>query len=194
MQRGLTVRSQVIAEAAWPVTGVYREVALILLGSGLVALTARIQIHLWPVPVTGQTFGVLLVGALLGSRRGALAVLCYLAQGAVGLPFLAGSVGGIGRMLGPTGGYLLGFVPAAFMTGWLCEHGWDRRLPTALLSMLIGNACIYLMGLPWLANFVGWDRVLRVGVLPFIPGDLLKIALAANALPCGWALLQPSRR
>jgi len=182
-------QTPVLVEAVCPVATVYRDIALLLLGSWLIALTARVQIPLFPVPVTGQTFGVLLVGALLGGRRGALAVLCYLAQGAAGLPVLAGGAGGAARMLGPTGGYLLGFVLAAFVTGWLCEHGWDRRLRTSLIAMFIGNVCIYVIGLPWLANFVGWERVLGVGLLPFIPGDLLKIVLAAYALPCGWRLL-----
>jgi biotin transport system substrate-specific component len=141
------------------------------------------------VPLTGQTFAVLLVGALLGSRRGSLSLLAYLAEGAVGLPVFAGGSGGLARLWGPTGGYLVGFIAAARMVGWLCERGWDRRVRTAALAMLIGNGVIYLFGLPWLAHFVGAERVLALGLLPFMPGDLVKLALAALALPSGWKLL-----
>ena len=180
-----------LAEALWPRSGIAREAALVLGGSLLVALTAQVAVTLpfSPVPVTGQTFGVLLVGALLGSRRGALSLLAYLGEGALGLPVLAGGTGGLARLAGPTGGYLVGFVAAAFVVGWLGERGWDRRLPTASAAMLLDNAVIYFLGLPWLARFVGLEQALTLGLLPFIPGDLLKIALAALALPGGWILM-----
>ncbi len=168
-----------------------QEVLLILSGSLLVGLMAQIAISLpfTPVPITGQTFGVLLVGALLGSRRGALALGLYLLEGIAGLPVFAGGTGGPARLLGPTGGYLLGFVAAAGVTGWLCERGWDRRVFTAALAMLVGNIVIYLFGLPWLALFVGPEKALMMGLWPFIPGDALKLTLAALALPSAWALV-----
>lgn len=178
------------AEALWPKATLGRDVALILVGSWLVALFAQIQIPLWPVPITGQTFGVLLIGALLGSRRGTLSLLAYLAQGAAGLPFFAGSAAGIAVLAGPTGGYLVGFVAAAYVVGWLSERGWDRRFATAVAAMLVGNLVIYTFGLSWLVHFVGRETLLQAGLLPFLPGDLAKILLAALVLPSGWALLQ----
>lgn len=158
--------------------------------SSLVALTAQLAIPLQPVPITGQTLGILLVGALLGSKRGALALLTYLAEGAVGLPVFAGGTGGLARLMGPMGGYLLGFVIAAFLVGGLSERGWDRRFITTAIAMLVGNMAIYVLGLPWLANFIGWERAFQVGFFPFIPGDLIRIALAASVLPSAWAWLK----
>ena len=182
-------RRPVLVEAIWPQASLLSQIALVLVGSWLIALTARLQIPLWPVPITGQTFAVLLIGALLGSKRGALSMLAYLSQGLAGLPFFAQGSAGPARLLGPTGGYLVGMLVAAYAVGWLCERGWDRRLMSAFLAMLIGTACIYACGLVWLAYFVGWPSVLSAGLLPFIPGDLLKIVLAALLLPQGWALL-----
>jgi biotin transport system substrate-specific component len=181
------------AETVWPWTGVGRDIALVVGGSWLVALLAQVQVPLWPVPVTGQTFGVLLVGSLLGSRRGALSMLTYLAQGFLGLPVFAGGAAGVARLFGPTGGYLIGFVVAAFIVGRLSELGWERRFWSAVAALLIGNLCIYAVGLPWLAAFVGWAAVLQAGFFPFLVGDVLKVVLAALALPWGWALLSARR-
>ncbi len=179
----------VMVERVWPRASAMREVAVGLGGIALLALAAQVTIPLEPVPITGQTFGVLLIGALLGARRGALTVAGYVAAGVAGLPIFAGGAAGIGRLAGPTGGYLLGFIAAAALVGWLSERGWDRRLGTAAAAMLAGTAAIYLFGLPWLAMFVGWRQVIAVGLAPFVVGDLLKLALAALALPGGWALL-----
>ncbi|MFN4293301.1 MAG: biotin transporter BioY [Thermoflexales bacterium] len=170
-----------------------RDAAMTLLGSWLVAALAQIVIPLQPVPITGQTLGVLLVGAALGWRRGALALVAYVLQGAAGLPFFAGGASGAARLLGPTGGYLIGFIFAAALTGWLSERGWDRRFWSTLLAMALGNAIIYAIGIPWLAQFVGWPRALEVGLLPFLPGDAIKAALAALALPGAWALVARRR-
>ncbi len=166
------------------------DVALVSGGSLLIALAAQIAIPLpfSPVPITGQTLAVLLVGVLLGSRRGASSLLLYLAEGALGLPVFAGGRCGFLYLLGPTGGYLLGFVVAAFVTGWLAERGWDRRVRSNVPVMLLGNAIIYALGLPWLAHFVGATRVLALGFYPFIVGDLLKITLASLSLPWAWKL------
>lgn len=168
------------------------EALLALGGSAFVALMARVSIPLpfSPVPITGQTFAVLLVGTLLGSVRGATALGLYLLWGALGLPVFAGGRGGIVHILGPTGGYLLGFVAAAYTVGLLAQRGWDRRPWTCALSMAVGNALIYILGLPWLAGYVGPDKVLRLGLLPFIPGDLLKVLAAVIILPSGWKLLR----
>lgn len=175
-----------LVEVIWPRIGLRREIVLILVSSWLIALSAQVVIPIRPVPITGQTFGVLLVGALLGSKRGALAVLVYLAQGAMGLPIFAGGMGGAARLAGPTGGYLIGFIIAAFAVGWLSEKGWNRGFTATVISMVIGTAAIYAFGLPWLATFVGWESVLKVGLFPFLPGDLLKVILAAAALPRVW--------
>jgi biotin transport system substrate-specific component len=179
----------VMVERIWPRSSAWRDVLLALVGVLLLGLVAQIEIPLQPVPITGQTFGVLLLGALLGSRRGALTVAGYVAAGVAGLPVFAGGASGITRFFGPTGGYLLGFIAAAWVVGWLSERGWDRRLLTAAAAMLIGTGAIYLFGLTWLSFFVGWGRVVALGLAPFVVGDLLKLALAALALPGGWALL-----
>lgn len=179
-----------LAGAIWPQASLTRDLMLVLAGSWLIALTAQISFTIGPVPVTGQTFGVLLVGALLGSRRGAVTLLAYLAQGFAGLPIFAGGMATTAVLAGPTAGYLLGFVPAAFVVGWLCERGWDRRVETAVIAMLFGNLIIYAFGLPLLSRLVGWDQVLQLGLVPFIPGDILKIILAAIVMPAGWKLLQ----
>jgi len=169
---------------------------LVVLFSAFVALSARIAIPLpfTEVPLTGQTLAVLLTGGVLGSRRGALALLLYLVEGAIGLPVFAPSAAlppGIGRLLGPTGGYLLSFPLVVGIVGLLAERGWDRRLGPAALAMLAGNLLIYLVAVPWLALFTGslW-LALAKGMLPFIPGDLLKIAIAAVALPSAWTLVR----
>jgi biotin transport system substrate-specific component len=178
-------------EAVWPRPGVAREVVLVLGGAILIALAAQIQIPLpfSPVPVTGQTFAVLLLGALYGSKRGAATVLTYLVLGTVGFPVFAGGAAGAARLMGPTAGYLVGFIAAAFVVGALAERGWDRRPWTTAGAMILGNLIVYAVGVAWLARFVGWDKVLATGVLPFLAGDALKIALAMLLLPAGWRLL-----
>ena len=166
------------------------DAALIVGGSLFIALCSQFTIHVGPVPITGQTFAVLLSGMLLGSRRGALSVLAYLAEGIAGLPvFSPGGPIGLARLMGPTGGYLVGFVAAAYIVGRLAEMGWDRKVPPTLAAMLIGNSVIYAFGLPWLALLVGVDKALPLGLYPFIVGDLLKAALATALLPTGWRLL-----
>ncbi len=166
------------------------DLAMIVAGSLVVALGAQLEVKLpfTPVPMTGQPFAVLLVGALLGARRGAAAMLTYLGEGALGLPVFAGGAAGVAKILGPSGGYLLGFVPAAAVTGFLAERGWDRRFLTTWAAMALGSTMIFACGLPWLAQFVGWGNVLAAGLYPFIPGDLVKQALAALALPGAWNL------
>ena len=163
----------------------------VLGGSVFIALSAQVAVPLpfTPVPVTGQTLAVLLVGALMGRVRAAICVAAYLTEGALGLPVFAGGGVGVAHLIGPTGGYLLGFMPAVWTTGWLAERGWDRRLATCLPAMLVGNACIYAFGLMWLARFTGAERVFGAGLWPFLPGDVLKVLAAAALLPSGWKLL-----
>jgi len=168
--------------------GLY-DVALIIGGSLAIALSARVAIG-WPVPLTGQTFPVLMIAALLGSRRGCLAVLAYITEGAAGLPVFAHGRFGLAVLSESTGGYLVGFVAAAYLVGLLAERGWDRRVWTTVLAMVFGNIAIYAFGLLWLCCLMGVNRtVLTVGLYPFVLGDLMKIALAAILLPSGWKLL-----
>lgn len=185
--------------ASWRRSAASRVVAdavLILAGSVLVALTAQVAVPLpfTPVPITGQTFGVLFVGALLGSRRGALALAAYLLEGAAGLPVFAAGGATVAWLAGPTAGYLWSYPAAAWLTGRLAERGWDRRPATAALALAAGNAVIYAVGLPWLAFFVGSERVVAAGFLPFLPGDLVKIAVAAGALAGAWRMLGDESR
>lgn len=168
-----------------------RSVLLAIVGSGLLAISAKVQVPFWPVPMTMQTFAVLLIGFTYGWRLGAATVVLYLAEGAAGLPVFAGG-GGIAYLAGPTAGYLLGFVVAAALVGRLAELGWDRKVSTTALAMLLGNLAIYVSGLLWLGTVVGYGKVFAVGMLPFLPGDALKLALAAAVLPAAWRLLRRS--
>lgn len=167
--------------------GLTRDLLLVLAGTAVIALSAQVAVYLpfTPVPISGQTFGVLLIGLALGSRRGALAVATYVAQGAAGLPVFAGGASGLAVVLGPRGGYLAGMVLAAFVAGKLAERGWDRRLPSVAGAMLVGNAAIYAVALPWLAFFVGGDlgTAFALGCAPFLLGDAIKVALAAGGVP-----------
>ncbi len=189
-------RAQVLTmmDAVFPKATLLRNVVLVLSSTTLIALCARISFPVpWSsVPITGQTFAVLLTGALLGSRLGALSVVAYLAQGAMGLPVFAYG-GGAAYFAGPTAGFLIGFVPMAFIVGYLCERGWDRRPWTAAPAMLAGSVVLYIFGLSWLARFVPGDSLLAAGLTPFIAGDLTKIVLATIALPSGWALINRLR-
>lgn len=169
--------------------------ALLALGGSLALwASAKVQIPFYPVPLTMQTFMVLAIGMAFGWRLGAATIALYLAQGALGMPVFAGTPEkgiGLAYMAGPTGGYLLGYLAAAAACGFLAERGWDRRVVTTALAMLIGNAIIYIPGLLWLGTLVGWDKpVLAWGLTPFLAGDLLKLALASALLPLAWQALR----
>ncbi len=169
-----------------------RESIWMVLGALWVALFAQVRIPLpfTPVPITGQTFAVLLVGATLGARRGMGALMLYLLMGITGLPVFAGGKSGLFHLTGPTGGYLIGFVIAAWVVGWMAEHGLERSLRTSLLPFSIGTLIIYLTGVPWLALYVGPQAALQKGLFPFLLGDLIKLLLAAIALPSAWRLME----
>ena len=169
----------------------FYDVALIVGGSLVVGLSAQIALPLAfsPVPITGQTLAVLLVGALMGRVRGGIVMLLYLAEGVAGLPVFAGGGAGAAHLLGPTGGYLVGFVAAATVTGYLAERGWDRRFGTTLAAMLLGTVAIYAVGLAWLGLFTGTENLLAMGLYPFVPGAIVKIIVAAALVPQGWRLL-----
>lgn len=170
---------------------------LVPAASLVIAACAQVAIPLpfTPVPLTGQTFAVLLTGMALGSRRGALAVALYVLEGALGLPFFAAGAAGLAKLIGPTGGYLCAFPLAAFVAGLLAERGWDRKPLTTVLGMLASSLTIFLFGALWLAHFVGGITPAVVqGVLPFLPGDVLKSLLAAGLLPGAWQLTRNQRR
>ncbi len=172
------------------------DIGIAICGSIVIALASRIAFYLplSPVPVTGQTFAVLLVGAILGRKRAVMAVAAYLTEGAMGLPVFAGGAAGIGILGGLTGGYLIGFLAAGFITGYLAESGWDRRFLTTVLAMIFGNLAIYIFGVSWLAAFIGIDKALYAGLLVFLPGDILKIIAASLLLPVGWKLLDRKKK
>jgi biotin transport system substrate-specific component len=171
---------------------VVRQVGLVIGFSLLTALAAQVVIPIGPIPVTGQTFVVLLTGALLGSRLGAMAMIAYLVEGASGLPFFQSGHFGLLYLMGPTGGYLIAFPAAAYVTGAFAEHGWDRRFLTAAAAMAIGSAIIMLSGWAWFSVVMRTSPMLTLyaTVIKFIPGDIIKITLAAAVLPSGWKLLK----
>lgn len=177
-----------------------RDIALVVGFALLTALSAQIVIPLGftPVPITGQTFAVLLAGGLLGARRGAASQALYVAMGAIGLPFFAEGAGGWEAATGSTAGYLVGFVVAAWLVGSLAERGQDRSVLTAVPAFLAGTVVIYAMGAGWLALFLdipltaaaGEPSAIALGVAPFLVGDLLKAVLAGVALPLGWRFVR----
>ncbi len=170
------------------------EIGLLLTGTALLTLSAQAAIHLpfSPVPITGQTFAVLTIGMLYGAMRGGATVLAYLAQGAAGLPVFAGG-GATNTLLGPTAGYLIAFVAAATLVGFLAERGWDRRISTTLIAMILGTIVIFIGGVTVLAGWVGPENAVAMGLTPYLPGAAVKIAAAAAVLPLGWKLLHRSR-
>ena len=161
------------------------------LASLCISISAQFSIPFYPVPFTLQTLTVLLAGIILGPRAGGVAIGLYLLEGAAGLPVFASGNSGLAYMMGPTGGYLLGFLPAAVLVGWLARKGWDRNIVSAFAAMLAGNAVIYVPGILWLGSVIGWDKpVLQFGLGLFVISDLLKIAVASLALPFVWRALR----
>jgi biotin transport system substrate-specific component len=151
----------------------------IVLASAVLALSAKIEVPFWPVPMTLETLAAIGLGGLFGARFAGAAALLWLAEGAAGLPVFAGAAAGPAYFLGPTGGYLVGFVLAALLVGRAADRGLRARPLLLLAAMLAGVAVIYICGVAWLAHLVGWQRSVRLGLLPFIPADLTKAALAA---------------
>ncbi|MBA2461183.1 MAG: biotin transporter BioY [Actinobacteria bacterium] len=179
--------------AAFPRAGLLTDIVLVALGAGLIAAAAQVSVPLpfTPVPVTGQTFAVLLVGSALGTVRGGSAGSLYLLVGLAGVPVYADGTSGWAIVSGATGGYLIAFPLAAALAGWLAEHRWDRRFSSAVGAMLTGNVLIYLLGLPWLAVVLdtGLEKTLELGFYPFVVGDMVKLYLAAALLPSAWRLI-----
>ncbi|GIU94834.1 MAG: biotin biosynthesis protein BioY [Gaiellaceae bacterium] len=189
----MSAEATTLRSAALPHAGRLVDALLVVAGAGLIAASAQIAIPLpfTPVPITGQTFSVLLVGAALGTTRGGASGLLYVLAGALGAPVYAEGSGGLAALTGPTGGYLLAFPVAAALTGRLAERRWDRRFSSSLGALLTGNVVVYLIGLPWLAVSLdtSLERTLELGLYPFVPGDVLKLYLAAVTLPAAWRVV-----
>lgn len=186
------------------------QVACAVGGSLLMAGLAQISVHLpfTPVPITGQTLGVLLIGAAYGPALGAATILLYLAWAVVGLPVFAPQADGshltgleVLAFAGTTGGYLWGFLLAAGLVGWLSRSGWDRSIRSSISAMLLGSIVIYAVGVPWLHHAlpailggpVTWQKTFELGLYPFLIGDTVKLLLAAGLLPLAWRTLQRLR-
>jgi biotin transport system substrate-specific component len=183
--------------AVFPRSGLLTDALLVLGGAGFVGLMAQISVRLGftPVPITGQTFAVLLVGAAYGSTLGAATLAAYLVLGVIGVPLYADQSHGWDVFSGATGGYIVGFIFAAAVTGALAERGWDKKFSSSIAAMLTGSVIIYACGSIWLHHWlhVSWNTTFADGVYPFIPGDIVKLYLAAAALPGAWSLVRRLR-
>lgn len=184
-----------LVSAFWPrkSESLLFKAGLVLVGSLLLALSSKIQVPFWPVPLTMQTFVVLVIGMAYGRTLGLATVALYLAEGALGLPVFAGTPEkgiGLAYMVGPTGGYLAGFLVAVLLVGWLAERRWDRHPATTAAAMAMGMAVIYALGAAWLASFTGIEKAVQFGVMPFLVGDALKILLATALMPLAWKAVQ----
>lgn len=171
-----------------------RKAAVVFVGSIALAVSSKLAVPFFPVPMTMTTFVLLSLGMALGWRLGTATVALYLFQGAIGLPVFSGTPEkgiGLAYMMSGTGGYLVGYLFAVALVGWLAERGWDRNIMTAAAAMFLANVVIYVPGLLWLGALFGWDKpILEWGLYPFIYGDLLKLALAATLLPLAWKWVQ----
>jgi len=165
------------------------QAGAVIVGSLLLALSSQIKVPMYPVPMTMQTLAVLVIGAAFGWRLGALTILAYLAEGAMGLPVFAGKGAGLGYMMGPTGGYLLGFILAAAVTGYLSERGYTRSVVGALAVMALGHVVLFVPGYLWLASLFGAQKAYAVGIAPFYLATLLKTGLGAALLPAAWRIV-----
>ena len=172
------------------------QLVLVLAGSMLLALSAQfaVRIPISPVPVTGQTLVVLMIGMAYGSRLGSATVLAYLVEGGMGLPVFANGTAGWAVIMGPTGGYLAGFVVAAFVLGRLAERGMGRGPISTALAMAIGTVIIYAAGVSWLGQFIGFDKAIAGGMMPFLYGDALKLIVAAGLMPLAWRAVRALSR
>jgi len=190
--RGITLADFLVpVDLAERMNARVRHIVLIAAGALFIWLTAQVYIATTPVPLTGQTFGVLVAGGALGFRRGAASVLLYVLLGLVGLPFFAGRDAGIDVILGPTGGYLIGFILAGALVGRLAELGWDRHIGGSFGAMILGEVVIYAIGLPWLMASLSLTvgQTIAVGLTPFLLWDAMKIGAAALLFPTAWWLI-----
>jgi len=194
-----TVAHQSLIDRLWPAAErpLVRQAILVVLGSLLLWASAKAQVPMWPVPMTMQSFVVLVIGMGYGFRLGTATVVLYLIEGAVGLPVFAGTPEkgiGLAYMVGTTGGYLVGFVVAAAAVGWLAERGWDRTLPKAVAAMAVGSVLLLVPGVAWLAVLIGGAKAISLGLVPFIAGSVVKLALAAAVMPLAWRAVEARER
>ena len=180
------MNASLLSDRLWPQTGLARNAVLAVLGSLLVAAAAQVNVPMIPVPMTLQSLAVLVIGAAYGSRLGAATLALYALEGAIGLPVFAEFKSGV--MLASFG-YVLGFIAAAYVVGYLAERGWDRSPLKMFAAMMLGAAVIYVPGLIWLSAWIGAAKAVEFGLLPFIAGDVVKAAVAALGFPAAWALL-----
>jgi biotin transporter BioY len=181
-----TLLGTALAPMDWP-----RALSLVVAFSLFNALAAQFSLNIGPIPITGQSFAVTLTGALLGSRLGAMALIAYVIEGCSGLPFFAHGGAGLGVLFGMSGGYIVSFPAAAYITGAFAEHGWDRHFWSAAAAMAVGSVVILLAGWSWIMVLnTSPLTAFKVGVAPFILGDIIKVILAAAVLPTGWAILK----
>lgn len=196
--RRLPVLADLVARPTTRTRAFAVDAALVMSGVALVALLAKVSFFIGPVPITGQTLGVIVVGAALGARRGAAALTTYLLVGLAGLPVFAGPIAGPAYVLSPSFGFILGFIPAAFVAGWFAERAWDRKPWLAFVGFVAASIVPFLVGVPYmaviLATVVGAEvtaaSVLAAGVTPFIVPGLIKAAFAAVLVPAAWALVR----
>ncbi len=205
MQSNATSRA--LATAVWPqdVNRVLRNVVLVLAGTAILAISAKIKVPFYPVPMTLQTFAIMAIGAAYGSRLAVATVVAYLAEAAIGLPVLTNTppeVASLLYFLGPTGGFLIGFIPLAWIVGTAADRGWDRSVPKLFAAMIAADAVTFALGFAWLAWFahlangmsgVGPAGAFAGAVVPFVLGDVLKIALASMLIPAVWGVLARKR-
>jgi biotin transport system substrate-specific component len=180
------MNTSLLSERLWPASGLLRNAVLAVVGSLVVAAAAQVNVPMIPVPMTLQSLAVLMIGAAYGSRLGAATLALYALEGAIGLPVFAEFKSGI--MLASFG-YVLGFIAAAYVVGFLAERGWDRSPVKMFASMILGAAVLYVPGLLWLSAWIGAEKAIQFGLLPFIVGDVVKAAVAALGFPAAWALL-----
>lgn len=192
------VLADIVRRPAGRLRALAMDAALIVTGVAVVAVLAKVSFFIGPVPITGQTAGVILVGAALGARRGAVSMAAYAAVGLAGVPVFAGPLAGPAAVLSPSFGFVLGFIPAAFVAGWFAERAWDRKPVRAFLGFVAASIVPFLFGVPYLAvilaTVLGQDvtvaSVLDAGVLPFLLPGVLKAAFVALLLPGAWALVR----
>jgi biotin transport system substrate-specific component len=191
--------SQPLIDRLWPAAErpLVRQAVLAVLGSLLLWASAKVQVPMWPVPMTMQSFVVLVIGMAYGARLGAATVALYLVEGAAGLPVFAGTPErgiGLAYMMGPTGGFLVGFLIVAWLMGWLAERGWDRTLPRTVAALAVGTVLLFVPGVVWLAVLIGWSKAIAAGLTPFLAGSVVKLAVAAALLPAASRALAASGR
>jgi len=196
------VLADVIARPSSRARAFALDAGLVIAGATIVALLAQVEIPLWPVPITGQTLGVIVVGAALGAWRGAAALTTYMLVGLAGLPVFAGFTGTVAAIGKPSFGFVIGFIFSAFVAGWFAERAWDRRPGLAFLGFAAASVVPFLFGIPYMAFILNvvmgldysFGALLAAGLLPFILGGLIKAALAAAIIPGAWALVRKADR